>query len=47
LSMRTDNAPTWPPLETAIDEQLGLKVEPAKGPVPFLVIDHVKKPTEN
>jgi uncharacterized protein (TIGR03435 family) len=32
---------------TAIQQQLGLKLESAKGPRGFLVIDHVEKPTEN
>lgn len=36
-----------PPLETAIQDQLGLKLEPAKGPVAVLVIDHLEKPSEN
>jgi uncharacterized protein (TIGR03435 family) len=36
-----------PTLFTAIKEQLGLKLEPAKGPVDTLVIDHVEKPSEN
>lgn len=36
-----------PEIFTAIQEQLGLKVESAKGPVEILVIDSVQKPTEN
>ncbi|HEY2385030.1 MAG TPA: TIGR03435 family protein [Terriglobia bacterium] len=32
---------------TAVQEQLGLKLESAKGPVDVLVIDGVSKPTEN
>jgi uncharacterized protein (TIGR03435 family) len=32
---------------TALEQQLGLKLESAKGPVEVLVIDSVSKPTEN
>jgi uncharacterized protein (TIGR03435 family) len=39
------NAP--PGLFTAIQEQLGLKLEATKAPVDVLVIDHVEKPSEN
>lgn len=38
---------SFPSIFTAVQEQLGLKLEAAHESVPNLVIDHITKPTEN
>jgi bla regulator protein blaR1 len=39
--------PNGPSLFTAVQEQLGLRLESQKGPVDLIVIDRVEKPSEN
>jgi uncharacterized protein (TIGR03435 family) len=39
--------PASPTLFTALQEQLGLKLEAGKGPVEIIVIDHVERPSGN
>jgi uncharacterized protein (TIGR03435 family) len=39
--------PDGPNIFTALRDQLGLRLEKGTGPVDFLVIEHVEKPTDN
>jgi uncharacterized protein (TIGR03435 family) len=40
-------APPGPTFLEALREQLGLKLESTKAPLPILVVDHVERPSEN
>ncbi len=42
-----DNADAPPNLYTAIQEQIGLKLDATKAPADVIVIDHVEKPSDN
>ena len=42
-----DNPATWPPLMSAVPDQLGLRLQRAKGMKTFLVVDNIEKPSEN
>ena len=42
-----DSGPAGPSLFTALEDQLGLKLEPGKDHVDVLVIDHVAPPSAN
>ena len=49
-SVAADPNPTdtsVPSIFTAVSEQLGLKLEPQKGPLPVLVVDHIEAPSPN
>jgi uncharacterized protein (TIGR03435 family) len=43
----TDLPATAPDLFSALEEQLGLRLEPARGPVDVFVVDHIERPGPN
>jgi uncharacterized protein (TIGR03435 family) len=42
-----DDPALWPAMTDALPEQLGLKLESAKGAMPVFVIDHIERSSEN
>jgi uncharacterized protein (TIGR03435 family) len=46
-STAADNLDSLPSLYSALQEQVGLKLESTKASVEVLVVDHVERPSEN
>lgn len=47
MAATAEPAPLGPSLFTALEEQLGLKLQPKKAPMRTLLIDHVEAPSDN
>jgi uncharacterized protein (TIGR03435 family) len=47
FAMHPDGVASGPSLFSAVQEQLGLKLEPTRAPVEYLMIEHAEKPGEN
>lgn len=43
----SDEDAALPPLPQALEEQMGLHLQPSRGPVKVYVVDHLDKPSDN
>jgi len=46
-AQREEDPTIWPEITDAVEEQLGLKLEYAKGLIKMLVVDHIDPPSQN